>query len=180
MENLLRNSHDMVGEKYNTNHRVKSRLEYIANLCPFIGGEATYLCRGLIHLYNDEIIYDDEDACSTTYYAYRLANPNTFPINNIESNNQSMKLTFINNNQIKVYPNPASTHFYIEFNKELVQQYKSIELENILGNIILKTSSIGQEKIELGIQNYSDGMYQIKIKDKNQDIIFISKLNISK
>ena len=150
----------------------QSRLEYIANLCPFIGGEATYLSRGLIHLYNDDIMYDDEDACSSTSYAYRLANPNnnsTKEIKNIYSSTNNA-----------IYPNPASTNLTIEFENKIVNQIKYVVIEDMQGKAIDQINSINENKIILSIQNYSDGLYQVKIRDKNHNLIFVSKLNITK
>ncbi|MEI6311760.1 MAG: T9SS type A sorting domain-containing protein [Bacteroidota bacterium] len=151
----------------------QSRLEYIANLCPFIGGEATYLSRGLIHLYNDDIMYDDEDACSSTSYAYRLANPT--------SNNSTKEIKNIySSTNNAIYPNPASTNLTIEFENKIVNQIKYVVIEDMLGKAIDQINSINENKIILSVQNFNDGLYQLKIKDKNHNLIFVTKLNITK
>ena len=151
----------------------QSRLEYIANLCPFIGGEATYLSRGLIHLYNDDIMYDDENACSSTSYAYRLANTNSS--HSILCNNK-VDAIIKNVEQIKVYPIPADDYLIIEYPKSTISKYI---LKDMFGRIVLqsKVENDSQKSI-VNITLLNAAEYLLILEDQYNNKIHQEKISI--
>ncbi len=80
----------------------------------------------------------------------------------------------------KVYPNPVSTHIYIEINQNEYTQAK-FELVDILGNKIqkweVKRLAPGSQRVKLTFKSLRTGIYILKIKVGTK--IFIKRIKKS-
>ncbi len=71
-----------------------------------------------------------------------------------------------NNLNSLVYPNPANDKFYIDINtqsNELIE----IKIENMLGEIVSNTVTSQNEKIQINLSNFKNGLYFITVKQNN-------------
>lgn len=86
----------------------------------------------------------------------------------------SMNPTVINN--IKIYPNPASTFIYVDFgNYQLMNGYK-LEITNSLGQIVY-TTNINQQTSYIDLSNWSgNGLYLVTILNPQNTIIETRKI----
>ena len=77
---------------------------------------------------------------------------------------------------IKLYPNPASSEFMIEYNAE--DDNNKLFVYDCLGNLVLSESlSRSSHKHRIDLSSLSNGLYFIKLMNSNK-IIFSSKLNV--
>ncbi|MBI9036799.1 MAG: choice-of-anchor J domain-containing protein [Bacteroidales bacterium] len=65
----------------------------------------------------------------------------------------------VNNENINVYPNPASEHFYIKAN---LTNSLTVNIYSIVGKLVLKTN-INKQLNEINIDNLSEGVYFVNI-----------------
>jgi len=71
-----------------------------------------------------------------------------------------------------IYPNPTSGKITIELKNE---EFQSISIINLLGEVLLNRKLNGdEEKIELDITNFSEGVYYISMNSKNNQ--YLNKL----
>lgn len=98
-----------------------------------------------------------------------ISNPNT----SVEEN---QLLTF-QNEEILLYPNPASKHTTIEFS---FHNYSNclIRLYNAQGQLLKTISNINTSKVHLDTQNLTEGIYFIQL-ETNQQIIKTAKMIIT-
>jgi hypothetical protein len=77
-------------------------------------------------------------------------------------------------NEIKIYPNPASTELYIETSslEKLTVQLFDMTGKEVLGNINLTQST------NINIQTLSEGMYLVRITDAHSQIINMQKVAV--
>jgi len=75
--------------------------------------------------------------------------------------------------EIKIYPNPFSTNFSISSNIKLKDFY--LEIFNCEGKMIEK-KTITEIDCKVDCSNYKNGIYLLKITDKNQKIFKIEKI----
>ena len=71
---------------------------------------------------------------------------------------------FISNN-IRLYPNPSTGEFFITGLP--ANEQVDLEIYNILGKLILKTTTVENQRIVLPVQTDSNSMYLIHIKGEN-------------
>ncbi len=79
----------------------------------------------------------------------------------------------INNNDVKIYPNPASHSVHIS-TKSIIAQ---IEIKDILGKTVYSNKTVNTQNIKLNTANFAKGMYLTKITD-NEANTKIQKLII--
>ncbi len=75
-------------------------------------------------------------------------------------------------NELKLYPNPASSVTYLSFTSDRPGGY-SIELTDITGKVLLRKtgkSLRGENKININVSKYENGMYLLKLMDKNHSV----------
>ncbi len=70
----------------------------------------------------------------------------------------STSIESLNKNNVKIYPNPANTHIFIECN-----ELKKTEIFNITGKKIIDTSDN-----QISVSGFSDGIYFLKIYSNNK------------
>lgn len=72
----------------------------------------------------------------------------------------------LNSVEINISPNPASD--FIEFNFDsFANKHRSIELINMLGQLVLRKSLTGQAKVRFDVSNVRAGNYFVRITDNN-------------
>lgn len=136
------------------------------------GGDATFIASG-------KIIFDtgfeaepgstvDAHITTTSSYCGSLS-PSMMTI--IEEEEEDINL--LNKNQnILIYPNPNTGKFSIDFlGNPLTAE---IYVVNFQGQLILKTNTMNQEKIEIDLSNLRNGVYIIIIK--TSDDVFTKKV----
>ena len=72
--------------------------------------------------------------------------------------------SFIANNSIIIYPNPANDYIKIENNKTTTENF-NYKIIDVTGRIVKNDTSRFNENIN--IENFSDGIYTIKIETEN-------------
>ena len=74
-------------------------------------------------------------------------------------------------NQIFIYPNPASSSVSISWNESGEKSVSEITISNSLGQrVYTKHTSSIENKIELDISNWNAGLYLIRLKENNRFI----------
>ena len=66
------------------------------------------------------------------------------------------------NNSFQVYPNPAKEKLFVEGD-----DISQISLTNMLGNEVFTSANNGQNKIEIPVSNFCNGLYVLCLTDKN-------------
>ncbi len=134
----------------------------IAQLCPALGGSATFKARSLYALINDTIIYDDENLCLTQGFAYRSAG--------------KVDKIVVNSDRYLIFPNPTTGIINIKSNSN-ERQILSISVFDITGRLI------SEEKINLenqatlnSLSAYSAGIYYLRIRQVSNGVIQTNKI----
>lgn len=152
----------------------KQWLRSLAYTCPFVGGNAVYKARTLWSMYESDAKYDDRWLC------INAQNKGGSPIQDIDSflNNQlketisSINMTIpsspiikgntkpLQDGDVVVYPNPASTQLTIEYNCGTEGQFV---LFNILGQEVMRSQlSSGRKKVSMLTNDLNKGVYTYK------------------
>ena len=74
----------------------------------------------------------------------------------------SESIDIADNNSFQVYPNPAKQKLFVEGS-----DISQISLTNMLGNEVLSLKNTASEKVELSLDNCTEGLYVLCITDKN-------------
>ncbi|MBA3648258.1 MAG: T9SS type A sorting domain-containing protein [Chitinophagales bacterium] len=120
----------------------------IANQCPFIGGNAVYLARGMYELMNDSMIYNDNQTCNSIQ----------------QIKNASIDKTEVSMN---VYPNPSDKMFFLDYSLPLDKEYQ-FYITNLSGKIIMDIDIYGTYgKREIDISSLLPGFYTMYLSDNN-------------
>jgi hypothetical protein len=123
----------------------------VAEQCPYSGGEAVFMARTMLSLFNDSIEYHDAEVCYQAGY-YR----------------QSLNNSFMNEQKtgIRIIPNPAKDELFIQLEREL-NETCLIRIRDVAGRVIVNDSFDGKTKQHrLSIQHILSGIYQVEIKAK--------------
>jgi hypothetical protein len=84
-------------------------------------------------------------------------------IRNNRQNTVAVKNQSLNNNDLKVYPNPATHSITIELsNLQPSNLQPTITIENMLGQLLYQ-SKINQNKSSINISNFQPGVYLLKV-----------------
>ncbi len=76
-----------------------------------------------------------------------------------------------NVNEIKVYPNPASTHITIEYGNYILMNGYTLQIINALGQNMF-TSPINQQSSYIDLTNWTgNGLYFIQIIDPQSNVV---------
>ncbi|MBK9299224.1 MAG: T9SS type A sorting domain-containing protein [Bacteroidetes bacterium] len=176
----------------------KTELEFIANLCPFVGGTAVYKARVLWAMYNPIMQYNDRLNCiqnigqnkngNSDYinldslYEVQVDEQASILANQIKANEEEKsqfrpEINIGDQNTISIYPNPASTQVVICYNSE---SDGSFRLFNTVGDIIICTTlSKENSKTIILLNDIANGIYHYEIEFANKKKS-IGKLSILK
>jgi len=128
----------------------KQSIEYIAGLCPLIGGEAVFKARSLLSLYNFNFIFDDHNLCLQQGLQYRIAKQNDHA--------QAPKAV------LKVYPNPTSRSVTIDLQSELEGTF-NLRILSLTGQTVYElNSTLNKNTIDLESVNLSQGIYLVELR----------------
>jgi hypothetical protein len=135
-------------------------LEDIANQCPFTGGPAVYDARALLLIANPELIWVDEDICSTS---------------SLRISHNKPKL----DNYFKIFPNPASTSITVKYDFAIFDKAR-LEIYDADGKALLTSKlDIKSMMAELDISNFNNGVYFVKVIG-DDETIRVEKLTVVK
>ncbi|MBK7938397.1 MAG: T9SS type A sorting domain-containing protein [Lewinellaceae bacterium] len=129
-------------------------LESIAEQCPLKGGDAVYEARAIISHF-EGIEYDDRDLCGT-------------------QNRQSRREKSPINNQIIVFPNPASDQINWT---DPGGRVATIKVLNTLGQLSVE---ITNTKPPVGIVNLPQGFYVVQLFSADNTLLVAQKIQIVK
>ena len=129
-------------------------LVSIAEQCPLEGGDAVYEARSVVsHFEGTE--YDDRDLCGT-------------------QNRQSRGEKYPINNQIIVFPNPASGQInWIDTSGKV----ESVRVLNALGQLSVE---ITNAKPPIGVANLPQGFYVVQLFSTDNTLLVAQKIQIVK
>ena len=124
---------------------LQSSLTNLADNCPYEGGDAVFIARGLLEINNGYIDYDDEDIC-------RIAEGRSRPLRS--------------NPPLTIMPNPGTGQYTIIHENDGDQ----LIVYNLMGNVIDKYD--GFEKIKhIDISHIPQGLYKVVLLNALGDII---------
>jgi len=144
----------------------KLELEVLANMCPFVGGDAVYKARSLYSVLNPMAQYNDRLVCLGVTANKGGTNTNT---NNIDSLyetqvNEQSNILFKNQQEnivVSIYPNPANDNITINSETNLEGVFV---LYNSLAEIVF-TKQLENSKVQnLKLSGLTNGVYQYEIK----------------
>ena len=67
--------------------------------------------------------------------------------------------------ELKVYPNPVVDELYLEFNKTISDEIKSVQIFDILGQLVqsINVNSIDRSQLKMNMEDLSTGKYSIRV-----------------
>jgi len=65
---------------------------------------------------------------------------------------------------VTIYPNPASSHFYVESEESI----ESIKIYGLLGPLVYENNVVRNHKTEISLKGASPGIYIVKVRSKNE------------
>jgi hypothetical protein len=132
----------------------------IAQQCPYAGGPAVFIARGLLRVVNDSLEYYDDVVCLQAGY-YRTIN---------STNGKGQK--------IKLQPNPTKDKLEVYAMRANEVPYP-IEIYNSIGEMIYTgMSEMGILLKTIDVSSYSPGLYSLRVKLDGK--FYIEKLVIIK
>lgn len=132
------------------NNSQKQSIEYIAGLCPLIGGEAVFKARSLLSLYNFNFIFDDHNLCLQQGLQYRISKQ--------DDHAQVLKTA------LKVYPNPTSRSVTVDLQSELEGPF-NLKILSLTGQTVYQlNSTLNKNTIDLESVNLSQGIYLVELR----------------
>lgn len=76
----------------------------------------------------------------------------------------------IDESQISIFPNPTTSNIQIKWSENMKQKINSIAVINTLGETIFNTNSIINNRVEIGLSQFADGIYYVQINTKDKSI----------
>ncbi len=72
---------------------------------------------------------------------------------------------------VRIYPNPTHGEFYVEFTTKMIAQNASLQVRNVLGQIVFERSAVNQKVLPIS-ENLGRGVYfvTIQIGDRQQTL----------
>ena len=120
-------------------------LYSIAQQCPYAGGPAVFIARGLLRIVNDSIDYFDDVVCLQAGY-YRSLNPNSDK-----------------EQRIKLLPNPAKNTVEV-YSVQPSDQSSSIKIYSNVGELIYSSlSETGVLLKTIDVSSFSPGVYAVSV-----------------
>jgi hypothetical protein len=136
---------------YNASHL--SVLEQVASQCPWEGGNAVFRARGMLALVQ-RVIINDESMCEAK----------SLPEDYNQGEKTVIEDIFVENDYLKLYPNPAQNYISIELQSEIDAKIESVEIFNLNGQKLksyLNTSA--KELLQIELESLSEGMYICRV-----------------
>ena len=128
-----------------------SLLESVASQCPWEGGNAVFRARGMLALVQ-RVIINDESMCNA---AKSYSN---------EEDKHVIEEFIVENEYIKLYPNPAQNYITIELQSKIDAKIESVEIFNISGQGLKYYNNISTEQLfQIELESLSEGMYICRI-----------------
>ena len=172
---------------------VKDDIGTIAHLCPYVGGNGVLKARTLWMHWQPNALWDDRVLCmqgqnknqdntEVDVDSMYTSTIKELYVNNTNSNtlsNNNLNIYTIDRaiNEIKVYPNPASSYVVISYTSKVDGVFT---LYNTLGEVVLKTDlSKENTKTQFNIHDVAYGGYHYEIAFANMKKT-IGKLSIIK
>jgi hypothetical protein len=90
---------------------------------------------------------------------------NAFGPEAIYNPENSVGISLINERNLKIYPNPATSVLNIEYDKAPYQ----VSIYNSIG-ILVHTENSDSESLKLGVDQFKEGLYLIQIKDSENNL----------
>ncbi|MES2837484.1 MAG: T9SS type A sorting domain-containing protein [Bacteroidota bacterium] len=78
------------------------------------------------------------------------------------SNNKS-----IESSKISVSPNPADNKIFVSLSNNNLSK-STFKIYDLLGNLVTEKESNGNDKIEIGTESFSNGIYYLKLEQENK------------
>jgi hypothetical protein len=126
-------------------------LESVASQCPWEGGNAVFRARGMLALVQ-RVIINDESMCNA---AKSYSN---------EEDKHVIEEFIVENEYIKLYPNPAQNYITIELQSKIDAKIESVEIFNISGQGLKYYNNISTEQLfQIELESLSEGMYICRI-----------------
>ena len=116
-----------------------------ATQCPYKGGRAVFKARFYVHLFNDSIVYFDDEVCLSQ------------GIERLKHDELNSTVDFM------LTPNPANEQVEVRILNHISDDL-SIQLINSYGEILLeKGNEKGVNNLILNTKNYPSGFYQVRL-----------------
>jgi hypothetical protein len=97
-------------------------LQFVAGQCPWDGGNAVFRARGMLALVQ-RVIINDESMCEAK----------SLPEDYNQGEKTVIEDIFVENDYLKLYPNPAQNYVSIELQSEIDAEIQSVEIFNLNG-----------------------------------------------
>ena len=148
----------IVHEKSEYDQNERLIIDEIAAQCPFSGGLAVYVARGMQRTYNI-INYDDESLCFNASKTSSTLEEGTLDITNMASD------------ILKVYPNPVTDIINVQLIKELKSAKYSLELIDITGKSTLRQWVDNRKTVSMDITTLTNGLYILVLRDIQGNVL---------
>ncbi len=154
-----------------------NRMREIANYCPFTKGNAVYLARAyLASIEQENNVYINsceypQDGNSSRTAAEEFESEEEFTIEPIDSKTKNNSFNII------LFPNPASKILNIKLDG--FQCNYSFSIYNSYGALLHSFNS-AKQILEIDVNNFSEGVYFLKITDTKGKIISTNSFTVSK
>lgn len=134
-----------------------------------IQGTAAVIHRNAMHELNWAILFNALPANYTPMYNEFMAlvldefpNITTWPLHDL-FNQQTTSQSLLVSPEISIFPNPCKQNCFVEFGRNLEQG--DLELRNILGRLIFKTSISNSNQVQFNLEDYPSGLYHVVLND---------------
>lgn len=135
----------------------------IAEQCPFAGGKAVYTARSFVSLFNDSVIYDDDNNCLQQGY-YRLAAKDS---------------NLINSSDVALIPNPADETTQIILNKKQ-DGICTVNITDVYSKVVYRNEfDCKQQQLLVSTKELVQGVYHVRVSI-NGNYIKTAKLIIAR
>jgi hypothetical protein len=138
-----------------------SLIQAFAFSCPFVTGIAAYKARALYGMYNPAITYNDLEICNGVG-AYKGENNHGRQLDFLYDLNSNTTNEESGNDEIKIYPNPASDNLTISYNLQKGQNGVLVLYDMIGREQERIYLSDGANKVQVSIMNLQTGVYAYK------------------
>ena len=148
------------------NPEIVPEIEFLANTCPYLGGNAVYRARTVLSLFKIKLHYDELELCNGQGVYKGGISKLQQQLNSLWASTSKTNPN-VKENQYLVYPNPAQSFVNIEYSGMVAKQC-SFSLIDMLGRVRLQTSLSGEIlKTVVSVQALEPGIYLYQIQDKD-------------
>lgn len=152
----------IVNNDYNLDSTEYATLYFIANQCPFLGGNSVYNARAILRTLNDTSSFDDGILCEPES-SPRLANKNKS----------------LNTGNVNVSPNPSPDKFVFTFKLPKDESGSLLIIDNLGQPVYFQEISANKIEIMVNLNKLNEGIYFFKITS-NESVIGTGKMAVIK